>query len=176
MVADYTCPTYFALWGLGFHTVVSLIFNRFTTKVPFLDGASAQNFKNVILFLNVTVGVIHHVNIGLPLELMNNIFLMCAVGNLVSQICVYRSFFFDYSLQRALVMTGTGIFGTVGIAGPIAPFFGINDFTIPTDLIAIVDGLNTNKEPGCMHHMAGETILLLVMLSWFMPSDKAHKA
>jgi len=176
MVAEYTCPTYFALWGLGFHTVVSLIFNRFTTKVPFLDGANAQNFKNVILFGNITIGVIHHVNIGLPLEPMNNIFLICAVGGLVSQICMYRSIFFDYSLQRALVMTGTGIFGTVGIAGPIAPFFGINDFTLPADLFAQLEFYSTNKEPGCMHHMANELVLLLVLFSWFMPFDKAHRA
>ena len=175
-MAEFTFPLYFALWGPCFHAVLAALFNRFTTKVPFLDGANAQILKNVTLFGNITFGVIHHVNTGLPLEGLNAIFLMCAVGGLVSQICMYSSIFLDYSLQRALVMTGTGLFGTFGVGGLIAPFFGINYSGPPLDLFAQLEFYSTNKEPGCMHHMANELVLLLVLFSWFMPFDKAHRA
>ena len=107
---------------------------------------------------------------------MNTVFLVCAAVGLVGQICMFRCFFLDYSLGRALGMTATGIIFTFVPSILIAkPWFGIDDYKVPNDLFELVDQLNIDdKGTGFMHHMCGEFIFLLTLLSflWFTPSVK----
>ena len=81
-MTEFRFPLSFALWGLFFRTVAGGIMFRFTTKVPFLGtgGAGAQTAKVVFFLANSIAGAIHHVApmSGLPLELLNNIFLVSA--------------------------------------------------------------------------------------------------
>ena len=177
----YAVPVYFLLWGLLFHAVLAGIFFRFTTNVPFLGcGAGAQTVKIVFFLANFIGGAIGHAApfLGLPLELVETIFLVSVVVSLLALLCTYRCFFLDFSLGRALLSTALGLFFSIGPSPLfIAPLFGINDFKTPSTIKEVHDSLATNKDAGCMHHIAGECMLLVVMLSWFMIlPNKVHKA
>ena len=150
--------------------------------MPFLGGAgaAAQTAKLVFFLANFTAGMVGHVapsTISLSMEVMNSVFLVCAVVALLAQISLYRCFFLDYPLGQALVMTASAAFFAFGFSGVAAPYFGINDFKFPSSLMELYDDFKAN-EASAAHHMFSEVAFLLVMLSWFMmtPSAKAHTA
>ena len=72
-------------------------------------------------------------------------------------------------------MTASAVFFSFVFGGVCAPYFGINDFSLPSSLIEVNDSFKAN-EASAAHHMFGEAVFMLVMLSWFTmtPSAKAH--
>lgn len=143
-------------------------------------GAAAQTAKLVFFLANFGAGMLGHVapaTIGLPMELMNIIFLVCGAVALPAQIALYRCFFLDYPFGQALAMTASAVFFSFVFGGVCAPYFGINDFSLPSSLIEVNDSFKAN-EASAAHHMFGEAVFMLVMLSWFTmtPSAKAHTA